>query len=178
MNTNTFKRLLDGDFNGETHEVSLKSTVPIFIAYPEMVIPYKKTISDIVEFYREDEDYNDNSSDLLLRGVASPTPLIVLFTKVFEVILKIFNDHNSELEYIPAISLKIDIGGSASQFEIIKPSKNMVDKFDSSKAKMFTFSGFNAVGKSKELSYEQKHNLLLIDMLTRKYNNSGIGGRR
>lgn len=176
---NTFANLLRGDFNGKGElVVSLKATVPVFISYPEIIIPFKSRMSDIVPYYVEKEDYTDMTRNILIPDLPSPTQLIVLFTKVFEVIVKLFNNGNSFLESMPKISLKIDIGNNASQFETISPKESQIEQFDNSKTKMFTITGYNAAEKSDTLSKEQKHNLLLVDILTRKYNNSGLGGRR
>lgn len=170
-------QLLTGECKDEELVVSLKSVVPVLIAYPEIIIPFKGRLSDVVPYYIKDEDYNDISRNIILENGKSPTQLIVLFTKIFEMVVKLFNSGDSSLEYMPRVKLKVDIGSSVSQFEVISPAAEQVAQFDSSKAKMFTFTGFNATEDSVALSYEQKHNLLLVDILMRKYNNSGVGGR-
>ncbi|MFF2798252.1 hypothetical protein [Lysinibacillus xylanilyticus] len=175
---NSFLSLLKGDFSGDDLVVSLKSAVPVFLSYPEIIIPFKARLSDVVPFYVMDEDYEDFKRNIILPAGNNPTQLIVLFTKVFEMIVKLFNSGDSKLAAMPKVSLKVDIGSSTSQFETIAPSAEQVTQFDNGKSKMFTFTGFNAVEDSGGLSYEQKHNLLLVDILTRKYNNSGLGGRR
>lgn len=176
---NTFLNLLKGEFSDDTDlVVSLKSAVPIFIAHPEIIIPFKASLPDVMPFYVEKEDYSDFSRNVLLTSIGSPTQLIVLFTKVFEVIVKLFNSGDSKLASMPKVSLRVDIAGSASHFETIAPTEFEVAQFDNAKSKMFTFTGFSAADESDTLTYAQKHNLLLVDILTRKYNNSGLGGRR
>lgn len=175
--SNSFLQLLKGDFTGDTLVVSLKSTVPVLIAYPEIIIPFKARLTDVMPFYVESEDYEDFSRNVLLPAGTGPTPLIVLFTKVFEMVVKLFNSGDSKLQSMPMVVLKVDIGTNTSQFETIAPTQEQVSQFDNAKSKMFTFTGFNAAGDSASLTHAQKHNLLLVDILTRKYNNSGLGGR-
>lgn len=175
---NTFLSLLKGDFSGETLVVSLKSTVPVFIAYPEIIIPFKAKLTDVMPYYFEREDYEDFNRNVILPPGVNHTQLIVLFTKVFEMIVKVFNSQSSQLTHMPKVSLRIDIGNNSSQFEVISPTAEQVAEFNNAKSKMFTFTGFSAAGAGANLTDAQKHNLLLVDILTRKYNNSGLGGRR
>ena len=174
---NAFIELLKGEYKEPEIQISLKSTVPVFIAYPELIIPFKAKMTDIIPFYKDEYDYEDVNKNILLESGTSTTLLVILFTKIIETIITAFNSGDSAISYIPKVTLKVDIGDSTSKFEVISPSEEDVNKFDDAKSKMFTFTGFSAVDSAESLSYEQKHNLLLVDILTRKYNNSGLGGR-
>ena len=174
----TFMELLLGTYEGDEIVISLKSTVPIFIAYPELIIPYGYNISDVMKYYNPDKDYFDVEEDLLLEGNSTPCLLLNMFAKVFESIISDSISKNSQLIRIPKVTLQVDIGGSKSHFESIAPCVSGVRNFESRQASLSTFQGKAQARTLPDLTEEQKHNILFLDDLLMKCRNASAEVRR
>jgi len=175
---NTFLELLEGDYTSDSILVSLKSAVPVFIAYPEIIIPHGFKLADVMPYYLPEEDYMDFEKDVLLPSGKSPIFLISMFAKVFEAILSDLISESSQVDSIPKVSLQVDIGGSQSHFEVIEPTIHGVRNFESRKASLGTFKGKAQAKDLGSLTEEQKHNILFLDDLLTKCRNTSVGGIR
>lgn len=170
--TPSFLELLQGTYEGDEIVISLKSTVPIFIAYPELIIPYGYSISDVMEYYSPDKDYFNVEEDILLEGNGTPSLLLNMFAKVFESIISDSISKSSQLIRIPKVTLQVDIGGSKSHFESIAPCVSGVKNFESRRASLSTFQGKAQAKTLPNLTEEQKHNILFLDDLLMKCRNT------
>lgn len=167
-----FLKLLKGELEGDEIEISLKSLVPVCVVYPELYLNTQVQMTHLMEFYKEDHDYNDLETPLIIPELKEPKTLLIIFTRLFEVIIKMSNSGETEVVHIPKIILNVDIGSSASSLEVIRPPQDEVDNFDGIKNKMYSFTGFLAVGDAANLTEAQKHNLRLFDIIKRKTNNN------
>ena len=167
-----FLKLLKGELEGDTVEISLKSAIPVCVVFPELYINTQVEMTHLMEFYDEDHDYSDTTLPLIIPTLSEPKTLLTIFTRLFEVIIKMSNTGDTLVDKIPKIILNVDVGQTPSNLEIISPPQEDIDNFDNLKNKMYSFAGFVAVDEATNLSDAQKHNLRLLDILKRKTNNN------
>lgn len=174
--SNKFYDLLCGRIDEPEVLINLKQVIPVCIAYPELVIPYGYSLSDIAKFYDSTIDYDTSEEKIIVSEGLDPRTLVSIFTKIFSLVVGHSNSGVSQVESFPKVSLNVDIATTALGFQTIEPSSLHVREFAKSKSAMYTYRGYSSTVK-EDLSEAQRHNILLIDMLTRRYNDSGLGGK-
>lgn len=192
-----------GTYGEAELELSLKSCVPFFIVYPELIIGDNYQIEDVAPYYYEKLDYNDPELYVTLKPVidvdedGKPTGKEVKFSNtpgqrdygnnkvlgiIFETLLRrvvnaaISNDSNSDAT--PLLSVAIDIGNDSGRRRVISVSDKDVDNFDTLKESLHTFSDHITANLGSSLTRTQKSNLLLLNMLLSEFNDLGTTGGR
>lgn len=174
----TFSELLEGNYSSDEMIVSLKSVVPFFISYPNLIIPHGYSIADVIPYYISSEDYINPKTDIVNEKIGSPAKLIKMFTDVFQDLFSNAIRGKSRINSIPKVSLQVDIGGTDFQLERIEPSYDDVKNFERARARMGSASGILQVKVMGDtnLTDTQKHNVLLINQLLHRCRNVNVGG--
>lgn len=174
MRTINLIDMLEKDLDTNEHvSISLKSSIPLFLVYPELIYGFS-SLSEIAEMYDDNVDYHDVDKHIIIDNTKQIDKLIMLFANVFSDLVGKPESSNLEGGYrFPAFSLVIDIGSANRSMELVSPTEEQVSRFSNSQ--VYTFKAKIAHEESV-LSNNQKHNIILADMLTRKANDTGLGG--
>lgn len=194
---NSYNYFISGTYKEAELEVSLKSCVPFFIAYPELILGDNYQIEDVVPYYKPEIDYNDHSIYVTLehnkveegktqkfinapgqRDYSNNKVLGIIFESLMRraVNAAIVGDSNSDPT--PLLSVLIDIGSDSSRQRVIKVPSKDVDNFDTLKESLHTYSDHITANLGNKLTRTQKSNLLLLNMLLSEFNDLGTTGGR
>lgn len=168
MNVPILSLLRDTEFTNSILEVSLKSCVPVFMAYPELVTPPSKNLEEINKYYVSSVDYFAPGRCNV--GI-SENDLLNMFNALLSNVLSngLFSD-NSKSE-LPKLSLNIDIGSSSTDYGVVIPKPE--DLLKTGNKKYYDGLGvrFNrAMREKKDMTENQHHNIMLLQILRKKYN--------
>lgn len=158
--------------------ISLKSCIPVFIAYPEIISGYS-TLGEVAEIYDHSIDYHRIEAKVNLVDSEAVDKLVILFANVFSDMISMPPRHRDDDEYpFPPFSLLIDVGPSSRKNSGIEsPTEEQLSRFGATtNSPAYTFSAKVALA-NPNLPHNKKHNIMLVDILMQRANNSGLGGR-
>lgn len=167
-----FMSVLRGDTLEGEIEISLKSCVPVFIAFPELLTYPNKGISAVMPYYRPGVDYGDTVSNIDIGK--SEIELLSMFNAVFSTVLSNSLFKSEEME-LPRLYVNIDIGYGPTVYGRISPNHELSDSLGSKHFCEGLGLKFNLAMYSKDkVSESQKHNILLLQALRKRCNDGGI----